>query len=154
MLKFISSMLCTSRIHPFSLGNQLRTSLIIGNLMIIKVISVEWTWLGLEWPLAQYVALYMGELVSMHSLAFLQSPIQISTISNSILHYSRLVSLQSCFLIRVVNVSSPKHSVKFFCSVAGLNCKHFNLLPSSINSDHRIHSFSSPYIKNEQDLCC
>ena len=30
----------------FSLGNYLRTSLIIGNLMIIRVTSVEWTWLG------------------------------------------------------------------------------------------------------------
>jgi hypothetical protein len=52
MLKFFSSMLCTSRIYPFSLGNYLRTSLIIGNLMIIRVTNVEWTWLGLEWPLA------------------------------------------------------------------------------------------------------
>jgi hypothetical protein len=52
MLNFLSSMLCTYRIHPFSLGNYLRTSLIIGNLMIIRVTSVEWTWLGLEWPLA------------------------------------------------------------------------------------------------------
>ena len=50
MLKFLSSMLCTSKIHPFSLGNYLGTSLIIGNLMIIRVTSVEWTWLGLEWP--------------------------------------------------------------------------------------------------------
>ena len=40
MLRFLSSMSCPSRIHPFSLGNYLRTSLIIGNLMI------EWTWLG------------------------------------------------------------------------------------------------------------
>jgi hypothetical protein len=48
MLKFRLSMLCTSRIHPFSLGNYLRTSLTIGNLMIIRVTSVEWTWLGLE----------------------------------------------------------------------------------------------------------
>jgi hypothetical protein len=46
MLKFLSSMLSTSRIHPFSLGNHLRTSLIIGNLMIIRVTRVEWTWLG------------------------------------------------------------------------------------------------------------
>ena len=46
MLKFLSSMLCTSRIHPFSLGNYLRTSLIIGNLMIIRVTSIGWTWLG------------------------------------------------------------------------------------------------------------
>ena len=44
MLKFLSSMLCTSRIHPFSLENYLRTSLITGNLMIIRVTSVEWTW--------------------------------------------------------------------------------------------------------------
>ena len=46
MLIFLSSMLCTSRIHPFSIGNYLRISLIIGNLMIIRVTSVEWTWLG------------------------------------------------------------------------------------------------------------
>jgi hypothetical protein len=52
MLKFLSSMLCTSRIHPFSLGNYLRSSLIIGNFMIIRDTSVEWTCLGLQWPLA------------------------------------------------------------------------------------------------------
>ena len=46
MLKFLSSMLCRSKIHPFSLGNYLGTSLIIGNLVIIKVISVEWTLFG------------------------------------------------------------------------------------------------------------
>jgi hypothetical protein len=46
MLKLFSSMLCISRIHPLSLGNYLRISLIIGNLMIIRVTSVEWTWLG------------------------------------------------------------------------------------------------------------
>ena len=34
MLKFSSSMLCISKIHPFSLGNYLGTSIIIGNLMI------------------------------------------------------------------------------------------------------------------------
>ena len=50
MLKFMSSMSCTSKIRPFSLGNYLGTSLTIGNLMRIRVISVEWTWLGLEWP--------------------------------------------------------------------------------------------------------
>ena len=50
--KILSSMLCTSKIHPSALENYLRTTLIIGNLMVIKVISVEWTWLGLEWPLA------------------------------------------------------------------------------------------------------
>ena len=49
MLKFISSMLCTSKIHSFSHGNYLGTSLIIGNFMRIRVTSVEWTWLGLEW---------------------------------------------------------------------------------------------------------
>ena len=57
-------MLCTSKIHPLSLGNYLETSLIIGNLRIIRVISVEWTWLGLEWPPACYVALYMCDIVS------------------------------------------------------------------------------------------
>ena len=50
MLKFLSSMLYTSKTHPFSLGNYLGTSLIIRNLMIIRVTSVEWTCLGLEWP--------------------------------------------------------------------------------------------------------
>ena len=45
MQKYLSSALYTSRIHLFSLGNYLRTSLIIGNLMIIRVISIEWTWL-------------------------------------------------------------------------------------------------------------
>jgi hypothetical protein len=50
MLTFLSSMLCTSEVHAFSLGNYLGTSLIIGNLMISRGISVEWTWLGLEWP--------------------------------------------------------------------------------------------------------
>ena len=43
MLKFLSSMLSTSKIHPFSLGNYLRTSLINGNLIIIRMTSVEWT---------------------------------------------------------------------------------------------------------------
>ena len=46
MLKWLASMVCTSRIHPFCLWKYLRTSLIIGNLIIIRVISVEWTWLG------------------------------------------------------------------------------------------------------------
>ena len=46
MLKFLSSMLCISRIHPFSLGNYLRTALIIGNFMIIRITSIERTWLG------------------------------------------------------------------------------------------------------------
>ena len=49
MLIIFSSMLCTSKIHPFSLGNYLGTSLIIGNLMKIRVTSVEWTWLELAW---------------------------------------------------------------------------------------------------------
>ena len=41
---------------PFSLNtsiftwNYLRMLLIIGNFMIIRVTSVEWTWLGSEWP--------------------------------------------------------------------------------------------------------
>ena len=50
MLKFFSSMLSTFKVHTFSLGNYLGTSLIIGTLMIFRVTSVEWTWLGLEWP--------------------------------------------------------------------------------------------------------
>ena len=49
MLKFLSSLLCTSKIYPFSLVNYLGTSLIIGNVMIIRVTSVEYTWLRLEW---------------------------------------------------------------------------------------------------------
>ena len=53
-------MLCTSRMHPLSLGNYLGTSLIIGNLMRIRVTSVEWTWeiqykkKFLQWVLSQY----------------------------------------------------------------------------------------------------
>ena len=47
MLKFFSSMSCTSNIHPFTLGNYLGASLILGNLMIIRVTSVEWTWMTL-----------------------------------------------------------------------------------------------------------
>jgi hypothetical protein len=50
MLKFLPSMLFTSKIHPFSLGNYLGASLIIGILMMTRVTSVQWTWLGLEWP--------------------------------------------------------------------------------------------------------
>ena len=50
MLNVFSSILCTSKVHPFSLGNYLGTSFIIGNLMIFRVINVEWTWVGLEWP--------------------------------------------------------------------------------------------------------
>ena len=37
MLNFLSSMLCTSKMHPFSLGNYLGASIIIGNLMRIRV---------------------------------------------------------------------------------------------------------------------
>jgi hypothetical protein len=50
MLKLFSSMLCASKLHPFSLGNYLGIPLIIENFMIIRVTSVEWMWLGLEWP--------------------------------------------------------------------------------------------------------
>ena len=46
MLKFILSMLCTSILHLFLLGYYLGSSPIIGNLMIIRVTSVECTWLG------------------------------------------------------------------------------------------------------------
>ena len=48
MLEFLLYMLYTSKIHPFSLGNYVGISLIIGNLTRVIVISVEWTWLGLE----------------------------------------------------------------------------------------------------------
>ena len=37
MLKYLSSMLCTSTIYPFSRGNYWGTSLIIGKLMRIRV---------------------------------------------------------------------------------------------------------------------
>ena len=40
MLTFLSFMLCTSKVHLFSVGNYLGTLLIIGNLMIIRVTSV------------------------------------------------------------------------------------------------------------------
>ena len=36
-------------IHKKYIHFHLGTSLIIGNLMISRVIAVEWTWLGLEW---------------------------------------------------------------------------------------------------------
>ena len=39
----------TSKIRP--LGNYLGPSVIIENLMRIRVTSVKWTWLGLEWLL-------------------------------------------------------------------------------------------------------
>ena len=45
MLKFLSSMLYTTKLHPFSLGNYLGTALIINYLMTIRVTNVEWTWL-------------------------------------------------------------------------------------------------------------
>ena len=64
MLGFLSSMLCTSNMHPFSIGNYLGTSLIIGNVMRIRVTSAKWTWLGLEWPLAQCVAKRRASLLS------------------------------------------------------------------------------------------
>jgi hypothetical protein len=42
MSKFLSSMLCTSKIHPFLFGGEyLETSLMIGDLMMIGVTSVE-----------------------------------------------------------------------------------------------------------------
>ena len=49
MLESFSFMICASEMRPFSLGN-VGTSLIVGNVMRIRVTSVEWTWLGLEWP--------------------------------------------------------------------------------------------------------
>ena len=64
MLKFLSSVLCTCEVHPFLLGHYLGTSLTIGNLMRIRVTNAEWTWLGLEWPLAWYVAKRHTSLLS------------------------------------------------------------------------------------------
>ena len=64
MLRFISYMLCTSKLHPFSHRNYLRTSLVIGNLMIIRDTSVEWTCLGLDWHDALYVAKHHASFFS------------------------------------------------------------------------------------------
>ena len=41
MLNFFSFILYISKIHPFSLGNYLETSLTIGNLMRIMIIVVK-----------------------------------------------------------------------------------------------------------------
>ena len=43
-VKIPFSMLCTSKIHPFL------TWKLLGNLIEIRVTSVEWTLLGLVWP--------------------------------------------------------------------------------------------------------
>jgi hypothetical protein len=61
---FIYVMYSSSKLRLFSFENYLGTTLIIGNLMINRVTSVEWKWLGLEWPPVQYVALYIGDIVS------------------------------------------------------------------------------------------
>jgi hypothetical protein len=58
MLEFLSSVLCISKVHLFSLGNYLETLYIVGNLIKNGVTSVEWLWLGLESPPAYYVVLY------------------------------------------------------------------------------------------------
>ena len=54
MPKFLSSLLRTSsfdiHFHIEYIHFHLGTSLIIRNLMIIRVTSVEWTLLSLEWP--------------------------------------------------------------------------------------------------------
>ena len=57
-------MLCTSKIHPFSLGNYLGASFTIGNLTMIRVTSAKWTWLGLERVRVQYVAKGHASLLS------------------------------------------------------------------------------------------
>ena len=41
MLKNPSIYVCTSKIHPFSLGNYLETSLVIGTLVRIRVTNVD-----------------------------------------------------------------------------------------------------------------
>ena len=108
-------MLCTSKIHPFSLRNYLGTSLIIENLVIIRVTNVDWTWLGLEWPHVQYVALYKGDIVSPVSCALSC----ILAVSKSIFYSLQfsLAVVQTSFtpillLDCVANISSPKHSLK------------------------------------------
>ena len=51
-------------VHPKYIHFHMGTSLIIGNLMRIRVTSVEWTWLGLEQHPSQSIALYTGDIVS------------------------------------------------------------------------------------------
>ena len=168
MLNFRSSMLCTSKIRPFSLGNHLGTSLVIGNLVIIRVTNVEWTWLGLEWPPIQYVALYKGDIVSPLSCA-LSCILAISNSISNTLHFNFLESpIQSCstpnqscstlasrFMWQMFHLLSIAYNfyIIFILVVGDQICKHFNLLPSSINYDYRIHSFSTPYMKIQQGLC-
>ena len=41
MLILLSTLLCASKTYPFSLGNYLGTSLIIGKLIIIRFTSLE-----------------------------------------------------------------------------------------------------------------
>ena len=109
MLKCLSSMLCTSKIHPFSLGNHLGTSFIIENLMRIRVTSVEWTCLGLKCPLAQYVALY----------SWLYS---ITSILWSLLHSC---SLQFCF-VNLHTITTNSRLVTTISSKHGLHTSHHN----------------------------
>ena len=57
-------MYITSKIHALLFGKYLGTSLIIENIMIIRVTSVEWTWLGLECPLVKCVVEHPASLLS------------------------------------------------------------------------------------------
>jgi hypothetical protein len=86
MLTFFSCMLCTSKTHPFSLGNYLGTSPIIGNLMRSTATSVEWTWLGLELPslMPSMLSCTHGDIVSPISCAL--SCILVSNFVNVDLH--------------------------------------------------------------------
>ena len=77
MLKFLSSMLCTFRIHAFSLGNYLGTSLIIGNLMIIRVRVASYL---------VYVALYSTWVIYYHQ--YLDAKLHASLLSSFLLENS------------------------------------------------------------------
>ena len=105
-------------IRPFSLGNYLGTPLNIRNLnnnqgdqCRMDMVRVRASGILPNMLSCTWVIQYHRYLV--HSLAFLQSPIQSSTFSNSVLQYSKLVLLKSHFSICLAYVPSPKHSLKF-----------------------------------------
>ena len=92
MLKFLSFMLCTSKNTSFSLGNYLGTSLIIGNLMMIRVTNVEWTWLGLEWPSCLGICLLLMMLLHLH-LSSVIAKCHASLLSSFLLENSLYISV-------------------------------------------------------------
>ena len=98
-----SSMLCASKIHPFSLGNYLGTSLTIGNLMKIRVIGAEWTQLGLEWPPAQYVAKHPASLL--HSF-LLENSLYFGV--NEIISFQKLVGSFDKMAVAKLGLATPE----------------------------------------------